>query len=55
VGAAIALGYAKGEPGELDADWVRAGEWEIEVAGRRHAATASLRPAYDPAGRRVRG
>jgi 4-methylaminobutanoate oxidase (formaldehyde-forming) len=55
VGAAIALGYAKGEPGALDADWVRAGEWEIEVAGRRHAATASLRPAYDPAGRRVRG
>jgi len=55
VGAAIALGYAKGEPGGLDADWVRAGEWEIEVAGRRHAATASLRPAYDPASRRVRG
>ncbi|MCS5637027.1 MAG: FAD-dependent oxidoreductase [Myxococcota bacterium] len=55
VGAAVALGYARGEPGALDADWVRAGEWEIEVAGRRHAATASLRPAYDPTSRRVRG
>jgi 4-methylaminobutanoate oxidase (formaldehyde-forming) len=54
VGKAIAMGYAKAEAGSLDADWVRAGEWEIELAGRRYPASASLRPAYDPASKRVR-
>ncbi len=24
--------------------------WEIEIAGQRHAARASLRPLYDPKG-----
>jgi 4-methylaminobutanoate oxidase (formaldehyde-forming) len=55
LGAAVALGYAKGEPGSLDAQWIRSGQWEIEVAGRRHPASAALRPAYDPASERVRG
>ena len=54
VGAAIALGYANAEPGTLNAKWIQSGEWEIEVAGQRHAALASLRPAYDPRGVRVR-
>jgi len=54
LGAAVALGYAKGEAGTLDAAWVRAGEWEIEVLGKRHPAKASLRPAYDPKSERVR-
>ena len=31
-----------------------AGRYEIEVAGRTILATASLRPLYDPASRRVR-
>jgi 4-methylaminobutanoate oxidase (formaldehyde-forming) len=52
--AAVALGYAKGERGCIDAEWIRSGEWEIELAGTRYPATASLRPAYDPAGHRVR-
>ncbi len=54
LGTAIALGYANAELGTLDAKWVQSGEWEIEVAGRRHPASASLRPAYDPRGARVR-
>ena len=52
--AAVALGYAQGEAGRLDAEWVLAGEWQVEVAGKQHPATASLRPAYDPRGARVR-
>mgnify|MGYP001160977949 CR=1 FL=1 len=52
--AAVALGYAKAEPGEIDADWISSGEWEIELAGTRHPATASLRPGYDPSSSRVR-
>jgi 4-methylaminobutanoate oxidase (formaldehyde-forming) len=55
VGKAIAMGYAHGEAGRLDAAWVREGEWEIEMAGKRYPASASLRPAYDPASKRVRG
>jgi hypothetical protein len=31
-----------------------ASAYEIEVAGIRHAATASLKPMYDPASKRVR-
>ena len=52
--AAVALGYAQGEPGQMDAAWVSAGEWEIELAGTLYPATASLRPAYDPSSSRVR-
>ena len=55
LGAAVAMGYAKGEPGSLDANWIRSGEWEIEVTGKRHPASVSLRPGYDPASQRVRG
>ncbi len=55
LGAAVAMGYAKGEPGSLNANWIRSGEWEIEVAGKRYPASASLRPSYDPASQRVRG
>jgi 4-methylaminobutanoate oxidase (formaldehyde-forming) len=39
----------------LDQHWIDGGEWEVEVADRRHPATASLRPLYDPKNERVRG
>jgi heterotetrameric sarcosine oxidase gamma subunit len=29
--------------------------WEVDIAGRRHHAVASIRPLYDPRGDRVRG
>jgi len=38
----------------LDAAWIAAGTWEIDIAGRRYPAIASLRPLYDPEMRRVR-
>jgi 4-methylaminobutanoate oxidase (formaldehyde-forming) len=41
--------------GPLDQDWLDAGRWEVDVAGRRYPATASLRPLYDPQMLRVRG
>jgi 4-methylaminobutanoate oxidase (formaldehyde-forming) len=53
LGAAVGLGYVDAAPGggsdDLDADG-----YEIEVAGVRHPATASLRPLYDPAGGRIK-
>ena len=54
LGGAVGLGYVE-NPGGVDAAFVTAGSYEIEVAGERHAAEASLRPLYDPKGARVKG
>ncbi len=35
-------------------DWLDAGTWEIDVAGRRVPASASIRSWYDPRNERVR-
>jgi 4-methylaminobutanoate oxidase (formaldehyde-forming) len=53
LGAAIGLGYVPCTPGAT-ADELSAPRYEIEVAGARVLATASLRPLYDPAGARIR-
>ncbi|MCB1491459.1 MAG: FAD-dependent oxidoreductase [Rhodobiaceae bacterium] len=53
LGAAIGLGYVACEPGETAADLLGAA-YEIEVAGSRIPATASLKPLYDPKAERVR-
>ncbi|MBK7401341.1 MAG: GcvT family protein [Myxococcales bacterium] len=54
LGGAVGLAMidARGVP--LDAAWIAAGTWEVDVAGRRYPAIASLRPLYDPDMRRVR-
>lgn len=53
LGAAVGLGYVPctGE----DAAALLASRYEIEIAGVRVAAEASLRPMYDPTGARMRG
>ncbi len=52
LGAAIGLGYVP-SVGEKP-DQLLASTYEIEIAGKRHAAIASLRPLYDPKSERVR-
>ena len=52
LGGAIGLGYVPCT-GESEAD-VLGSRYEIEVAGVRHAAEASLVPMYDPKSDRVR-
>jgi 4-methylaminobutanoate oxidase (formaldehyde-forming) len=47
------MGYVEHDAG-VDAAFIRAGTYEIEIATQRFAATASLRPPYDPRGQRVR-
>jgi 4-methylaminobutanoate oxidase (formaldehyde-forming) len=55
LGAAIGLGYVKDpEGGLVDAAFIQNGQYEIEVAGERVPATASLRPLYDAAGARMK-
>ncbi|MDH3532814.1 MAG: FAD-dependent oxidoreductase [Gammaproteobacteria bacterium] len=53
LGGAIGLGYVHLREGENSADVV-SGDYEIEVAGARIAADASLRPMYDPDNARIR-
>ena len=53
LGAAVGLGYVENADG-VDADYVSAGRYEIEVAGVRYPAKASLRPLYDPESSRIK-
>jgi 4-methylaminobutanoate oxidase (formaldehyde-forming) len=50
-----AVGLAMIDAGEpIDHAWCEAGRWEIDIAGRRFPARASLRPMYDPQAKRIR-
>ena len=53
LGAAVALGYVE-NPDGVDAEYVNSGTYEIEIAGVRYPATASLRPLYDPKSERIK-
>jgi 4-methylaminobutanoate oxidase (formaldehyde-forming) len=53
LGGAIGLGYVPAEPGEGAAEQL-ASAYEIEIAGKRFEAEASLKPLYDPKAERVK-
>ena len=53
IGCAIGIGHVEHEDG-VNANFVNAGSYEIEVACERIPARASLRPFYDPKSERVR-
>jgi 4-methylaminobutanoate oxidase (formaldehyde-forming) len=50
-----AVGLAMIDAGEpIDQAWLDAGSWEIDIAGTRYPARASLRPMYDPEMKRIK-
>ena len=53
LGAAIGMGYITHDE-IITSDYINAGTYEVEVAGERIPARASLRPFYDPKRVRVR-
>lgn len=53
LGCAIGLGYVN-NPHGVDADYIKSGSYEIEVACDRIPARASLRALYDPEGERIK-
>jgi 4-methylaminobutanoate oxidase (formaldehyde-forming) len=53
LGGCVGLGYVQVDP-RANPDEVLQGNFEIEVAGTRFAADASLRPMYDPGNERIR-
>ncbi len=55
IGRSIGLGYVKRtDGGPATPEWINAGRYELEVAGERFGATASLRAPYDPTNARIR-
>ncbi|MCB9712437.1 MAG: GcvT family protein [Myxococcales bacterium] len=53
LGGAVGLAMIEADV-PIDATWIEAGRWEVEVAGRRVPAVASLRPLYDPKMERIK-
>jgi 4-methylaminobutanoate oxidase (formaldehyde-forming) len=50
-----AVGLAMIDAGEpIDQAWCEAGRWEIDIAGKRYPARASVRPMYDATMERIR-
>jgi 4-methylaminobutanoate oxidase (formaldehyde-forming) len=50
-----AVGLAMIDAGQpLDQAWIDAGTWDVEIAGKRYPAMASLKPLYDPEMKRVK-
>ena len=54
LGAALGLGYVANSGVPVSAEWIAAGQYEVEVAAERVPARVSLRPFYDPASARVK-
>ena len=52
VGRTVAIGLVQAGEKSVD-DMVSAGGFEVEIASRRFAATASFRPVYDPDGEKL--
>jgi 4-methylaminobutanoate oxidase (formaldehyde-forming) len=52
VGAAIAMGYVNHSE-RVNAEFIKAGNYEIAINGRRYGATPHLRAPYDPERARI--
>ena len=53
LGGSVGLGFVENEAG-VSAEYINSGTFEIDVAGQRYPAKASLRPMYDPDNERIR-
>jgi 4-methylaminobutanoate oxidase (formaldehyde-forming) len=54
LGSSVAVGPVENNAGLATPDYIHSGTYEIEVAGERYSAKASLKPMYDPKLLRVR-
>jgi len=53
LGGSVGLGTVENDAG-VTPEYIRNGNFELEIASVRYPATASLRPMYDPRNQRVR-
>ena len=54
LGASVGVGPVENNGDVVTVDYVKSGSYEIDIAGSRYPAKASLRPLYDPKLERVR-
>ena len=55
LGTGVGLAWVQGADGTtVDAAFVRAGDYELDVGGRRVPVTVSLKPLFDPMGERIK-
>ncbi|MBA2547970.1 MAG: FAD-dependent oxidoreductase [Burkholderiaceae bacterium] len=54
IGKPVALGLITRTDGIADRAWIESGQYEIDLAGERYAATVSLRAPYDADSRRIK-
>ena len=55
LGTGVGLAWVHAADGATaDAAYVRAGDYELDVGGRRVPVSVSLRPLFDPAGERIK-
>jgi glycine cleavage system aminomethyltransferase T/glycine/D-amino acid oxidase-like deaminating enzyme len=56
LGSCVGLAYLWHPAGDVvTPDWVRAGQYQVNVGGELHPVTASLRPPFDPTSARMAG
>jgi 4-methylaminobutanoate oxidase (formaldehyde-forming) len=53
LGGSVGLGYVEHSEG-VDEEFIKTGRFELEVAGKRFSAVASLRPMYDSTGKKIK-
>ncbi|MGY4649215.1 GcvT family protein [Mycobacterium sp. URHB0021] len=54
-GACVGLAYLRASDGSvINADWVNAGAYQVNVGGQLYPISVSLKPLYDPANERIR-
>ncbi len=53
LGGAVGLAMVEGDRA-VDQAWLDAGAWEVDIAGRRYGAVASLRPLFDPQNTKIK-
>jgi 4-methylaminobutanoate oxidase (formaldehyde-forming) len=53
LGGAVGLVMAEADE-PIDKAFIEGGQWEVDIAGKRYAAVASLRPMYDPKMERIK-
>ena len=51
----LAMVEREGRDGPVDRQYVREGEWEVDIAGVRYPLTASILPLYDPKNKAIKG
>jgi 4-methylaminobutanoate oxidase (formaldehyde-forming) len=54
LGGAVGLAMVTAPEGVVNKQFLEEGKWEIEIAGKKYPAKASLRPLYDPNNKKIR-